>query len=52
MDAPWEYFVLTRNAYLMMAWGPDIPDESEWNAEHEVEVPECFQRPLLNRRSG
>jgi hypothetical protein len=36
---------LSRNAYLALAYGPDLPDPDEWNAEHELGVPECFQEP-------
>jgi hypothetical protein len=34
---------LTRGAYLMGAWGGDMPNP--WTAEHEAEMPECFRDP-------
>lgn len=36
---------LSRNAYLMLAYGAELPGPDEWNAEHEAQVPECFQDP-------
>jgi hypothetical protein len=36
---------LSRNAYLAMAWGTDLPHPDDWNAEHEMEVPKCFRDP-------
>lgn len=39
---------LSRNAYLTMAYGGDVPEE--WNAEHEMDVPECFRDPNATRR--
>jgi hypothetical protein len=36
---------LTRDVYLGLAYGPDLPSADEWNAEHEMEVPECFRDP-------
>jgi hypothetical protein len=34
---------LTRNAYLMMNWGGDLP--ADWNHEHEADLPEFFRDP-------
>jgi hypothetical protein len=39
---------LSRNAYLMLAWGADLP--ADWHAEHEMEVPECFRDPDAIKR--
>jgi len=38
---------LSRDTYLTLAWGV-VP--KDWDAEHEAEVPECFQLPLVNQR--
>lgn len=37
---------LSRNAYLMLAYGPDLPEGDAWNGEHEMNLPRPFQRPL------
>jgi hypothetical protein len=34
---------LTRNCYLMLNYGADLPHPDDWNHEHEAEVPECFR---------
>jgi hypothetical protein len=41
---------LSRNTYLILCWGADLPSDEDWNAEHEMEVPECFRRPLKHSR--
>jgi hypothetical protein len=41
---------LTRNAYLAMNWGADLPDPADWNHGHEADVPECFRDPDAVRR--
>jgi hypothetical protein len=38
---------LTRNAYLMGAYGGDMPEP--WTHEHEAELPECFRDPAAVR---
>jgi hypothetical protein len=35
--------LLTRNMYLAMGWGGNVPDP--WTAQHEAEVPECLHDP-------
>ena len=35
---------LTREHYLALAYGGELPDP--WTAEHELEVPGPFQAPL------
>lgn len=42
---------LTRNAYLMMSYGADLPRPEDWNHEHEAEVPECFRDPDAVKRN-
>ena len=34
---------LTRDMYIAMAYGSDTP--TDWNHEHEAELPECFRDP-------
>ena len=34
---------LTRNSYIAQTYAGDIPDDDDWNAEHEMELPKCFQ---------
>ena len=43
---------LTRDTYLGLSWGADLPGPDRWNAEHEAEVPECFRMPLPSRPPG
>jgi hypothetical protein len=34
---------LTREMWKQANWGADVPSDEDWNAEHEMEVPECFR---------
>ena len=43
---------LCRDTYLMLSYGPELPDEEHWNAKHEMGLPRCFQRPLNRPRTG
>lgn len=36
---------LTRDTWIGVAHGGDVPADEDWNAEHEMEVPECFRDP-------
>jgi len=36
---------LTRNTYLDLEYGPELPMPDEWTAEHEAAVPEIFRDP-------
>jgi hypothetical protein len=37
---------LTRNAYLTLAYGHELPKGDAWTAEHEAGVPHPFQRKM------
>lgn len=41
---------LTRNAWLMLNYGAELPKGDDWNSEHEAGLPEPFQRPLNRPR--
>lgn len=36
---------LTRQNYLDMAYGADLPKPEDWNHEHEAGLPEPFRDP-------
>lgn len=38
---------LSRNAYLFLAYGGEVPEP--FTAEHEAELPEPFQQPVTTR---
>ena len=34
---------LTREMWKEVNWRNEVPSDEDWNAEHEMEVPECFR---------
>jgi len=36
---------LTRENYLQLAYGADMPKAADWNHEHEAGLPEPFRDP-------
>lgn len=41
---------LCRDTWLMLSYGPELPEGDAWNSEHEAGVPRPFQRPLNRPR--
>lgn len=43
---------LTRNAWLTLSYGHELPEGDAWNSEHEAGLPEPFQRPINRPRNA